>query len=291
MNFFLIKFIRSLLQLPIYILDFILALYSRFLIFIDPNASESKLEEVYLKRVFKKINSNLKIKNEIFYKPKLDKDINFLTPTKILSFRAKTIYSKEPETIKWIDKFGSKKKIFFDIGANCGTYSLYYAKLYKNTVYSFEPQYQNCVFINENSKLNNLEKKIVIIPAPLFNKEKVCKLRTYDAFLPGTASGTISNLKNYSKKYDKTFYNTLTFSIDHLVQNKILPVPNLIKIDVDGNELEIISGGIKTLNNKNCVSVLIETRYETHKKVIRLLRLCKFAIFNEERNNFFFRKI
>jgi len=291
MNFFLIKFIRSLLQLPIYLLDFILALYSRILIFIDPNASESKLEEVYLKRVFKKINSNLKINNKIFYTPKLKKDIGFLTPTKILSLRAKTIYSKEPETIKWIDKFGSKNKVFFDIGANSGTYSIYYAKLYNNRVYSFEPQYQNCVFINENSKLNNLEKNIVIIPTPLLNDEKVCKLRTCNSFLPGTANATIFNLKGYSKRYDKIFFNTLTFSIDHLVKNKIVPVPNLIKIDVDGNEPEIILGGMKTLNNKNCTSVLVETRHATHKKVMRLLGLCKFIMFNKEKNNFFFKKI
>jgi len=291
MDFFLIKFIRIFLQLPIYLLDFILALYSRILIFIDPNASESKLEEVYLKRVFKKINSNLKINNKIFYTPKLKKDISFFTPTKILSLRAKTIYSKEPETIKWIDKFGSKNKVFFDIGANCGTYSIYYAKLYNNRVYSFEPQYQNCLFINENSKLNNLEKNIVIIPTPLLNDEKVCKLRTYNTFLPGTANATILNLKSYSKKYDQIFYNTLTFSIDHLVKNKIIPVPNLIKIDVDGNEPEIILGAMKTLNNKNCTSVLIETRNATHKKVIRLLRLCRFIVFNNEKNNFFFKKI
>jgi len=291
MNFFLIKFFRSLLQLPIYLLDFILAQYSRFLIFIDPNGSESKLEEIYIKRVFRKINSNLKINNKIFYKPKLNKNISFLTPTKISSLRAKTIYSKEPETIKWIDKFGSKKKIFFDIGANCGTYSLYYAKLYKNTVFSFEPQYQNCLLINENSKLNNLEKNIVIIPAPLLNNEKVCRLRTYNVFMPGISRGTISNLKDYSKKYGQTFYNTLTFSIDHLVQNKIVPIPNLIKIDVDGNEFEIISGGMKTLNNKNCVSVLVETRHATHKKVVRLLKLCHFAVFDQEGSNFFFKKI
>ena len=40
--------------------------------------------------------------------------------------RAYTFYTKEPETVDWIDKFNNGSN-FIDIGANIGIYSLYAA--------------------------------------------------------------------------------------------------------------------------------------------------------------------
>ena len=49
--------------------------------------------------------------------------INYYT-----SLRVNTFYSKEPETLKWIDNFNEDKNIiFWDIGANIGLYSIYAA--------------------------------------------------------------------------------------------------------------------------------------------------------------------
>ena len=41
--------------------------------------------------------------------------------------RYKTMFTKEIDTINWIDNF-ENEKIFWDIGANVGIYSIYYAK-------------------------------------------------------------------------------------------------------------------------------------------------------------------
>ena len=57
-----------------------------------------------------------------------DKEIKFYCPSKLASFRTKTLFSKEPDTIKWLDEFGSEKNILYDIGANAGIYTIYYAK-------------------------------------------------------------------------------------------------------------------------------------------------------------------
>ena len=56
----------------------------------------------------------------------LNKEIKFFTPTKISEYRVKTLFTKEPDTIKWIDSFDNSKEFtFWDIGANIGLYSIY----------------------------------------------------------------------------------------------------------------------------------------------------------------------
>ena len=58
--------------------------------------------------------------------------INFFIPNNLIDWRVRTIFSKEPDTIKWIDNFNSNKKIiFWDIGANIGLYSIYAACKHK----------------------------------------------------------------------------------------------------------------------------------------------------------------
>ena len=52
------------------------------------------------------------------------KFFNFFVPNKLIKFRVNTFYSKEPETLEWIDSF-EKESCFWDIGANIGLYSVY----------------------------------------------------------------------------------------------------------------------------------------------------------------------
>ena len=54
------------------------------------------------------------------------KKIKFYIPTEITHSRVQSIFAKEPETINWINNF-KDDKIFWDIGANIGIYSIYAA--------------------------------------------------------------------------------------------------------------------------------------------------------------------
>ena len=47
-------------------------------------------------------------------------------PTQFTLWRAQTLFSKEPETIKWINGFNAQD-IFLDVGANVGMYTIYAA--------------------------------------------------------------------------------------------------------------------------------------------------------------------
>jgi hypothetical protein len=50
------------------------------------------------------------------------------------------------------------------------------------------------------------------------------------------------------------------FSIDYLIEKFGLPVPNHIKLDVDGAEVEVLRGAEKTLQFEDVKSILVEVR-------------------------------
>ena len=77
--------------------------------------------------------------------------------------RAQTLFTKEPVTIRWIRKF-IKDRVFFDVGANVGMYSIYAAKISKVKVYSFEPESNNFNTLIENIISNNLMSMVNAYP-------------------------------------------------------------------------------------------------------------------------------
>ena len=104
------------------------------------------------------------IENDSYKKIKiLDKNVKFFTPNYITNVLIDKFYTKEPETLEWIDSFEKEenKIIFWDIGANIGLYSIYAALKYTNIeVVSFEPSTSNLRILTRNISINKLEEKI-----------------------------------------------------------------------------------------------------------------------------------
>ena len=67
------------------------------------------------------------VSNIIIEIPNKNLNLKFYSPNRLNNFRINTFFTKEPETINWIDNF-EEDTIFFDIGANIGLYSCYAAK-------------------------------------------------------------------------------------------------------------------------------------------------------------------
>jgi len=215
------------------------------------------------KSVDSKISNNIKISS--------DKEIKFYCPTRIASFRAKTFFTKEPETIEWMNEYGSENKIMYDIGANMGIYTIYYAKKFQSKVYAFEPNFKNLDLLAKNIKLNLVEKQVFLIPNPLCEKFLVSdffQLRS----VGGDGGATFNDesvknmiLKNHPKEKNPIQYKTLGMSLDNLIETNLIVPPDLIKIDVDGNEVDVINGLKKSIQKLKKISLLIETQARTSK--------------------------
>ena len=128
----------------------------------------------------------------------LDKEIKFFVPNRLLERRVDTYFSKEPETLEWIDSFEKKTNlIFWDIGANIGLYSIYNSlKHPKSTTIAFEPSSSNLRVLTRNISINNLEKNIKVVSIPLTNKENIFQEMKESQFVEG------GSLNSFGEKFD-----------------------------------------------------------------------------------------
>ena len=133
----------------------------------------------------------------------------FHIPNWITLYRAETFSSKEPETLKWIDKFDINS-VFWDIGANVGLYSIYAAKTKNTITYSFEPSVLNLEFLAKNIFLNNLQKNINIIPIALADKNGINIFNMSNTLWGGALSTFSKTHDQNGKDLNITFkYNTI----------------------------------------------------------------------------------
>lgn len=175
-------------------------------------------------------------------------------------YRADTYATKEPETIEWLRENLRDGDIFYDIGANIGLYSLYAAKLRQScSVFAFEPESHNFGNLCGNLLLNRVEN---VTPCffPLSSHEAFAPFYVYD-LQPGGALhslGRPSPLRN-GPPLLKT--GAIAVTIDALVSRHGLPPPDLLKLDVDGNEEQILDGAAAVLTSGSLRSILVEVTW------------------------------
>lgn len=209
----------------------------------------------------------------------LNKKIKFFTPNKLTELRIKNFFNSEPETLSWINNFEKEKKlIFWDIGANIGLYSIYAALKHSNIeITSFEPSTSNLRILSRNVSINKLFKKIKIAPFAIFNKDNKFLTMREGNFIEGGALNAFNGNLNFEgkKQFFPHNYKTYGTSINYLLKNKILNIPNYIKIDVDGTEHFILKGSDKFLKNKNIKSILVEINENYEKQFQVILKIMK----------------
>ena len=222
----------------------------------------------------------------------LNKEVNFFIPNQLTDWRIKTFFTKEPETLEWIDSFEKKDKIiFWDIGANIGLYSIYSVLRNENvSTISFEPSTSNLRVLSRNISINNLENKIKILSAPLSNKENQFLTMNEGDFVEGGALNTFGENYDFAGELfdSKMKYKILGTTIKNLLDNNILEIPNYIKIDVDGIEHLILEGAGKYLKDKRIKSLSIEINEdfkEQYKKVIEIMDQNEFKLLHKKHND------
>jgi FkbM family methyltransferase len=196
------------------------------------------------------------------------------TPNSVCAMRHNSFSDKEPEMLEWIEEYGGEGALY-DIGANIGIYSLYYAKSQPGNVFSFEPSAFNLRQLAKNVSTNSLSNKITIISTPLSNKTGVSTFINSNADEGGALNAFGVNYGHDGEPINKLVeYSVIGFSLDDLKNiGAIKEPPSLIKIDVDGIEHLILSGATKTLSADTCKSVYIEVNDDFNEQAfnVRLL--------------------
>ena len=150
--------------------------------------------------------------------------------------------------LEWIEEYGGG--VFFDVGANIGIYSLFYARAKEGNVYSFEPSVFNLRQLAKNISINKLSERITIVSNPLSESTGAAKFINGSADEGGALSAFGVKYGHDGKPIISDInYSVLGFSLDDLFEKKVLTEkPSLIKIDVDGIEHLILKGASTRLS-------------------------------------------
>jgi len=210
-------------------------------------------------------------------------ELSFYTPNSVNFFRAKTFSIKEPETLSWIEEFGNKGAILFDIGANVGLYSIYHSKFNNGESFAFEPSFLNLKLLLKNINLNSCQEQVNVIQNPLFSSTGISNFKYGNTIEGGALSAFDVDYGFDGKKINHELdVNVMGFSIDDMFEMGLLKhIPSLVKIDVDGIEHLILKGGLKTFSSNKCRSILLEINDDfinQSSEATRLLKQMGFEI-------------
>ena len=129
---------------------------------------------------------------------------------------------------------------FFDIGANIGYYSINLALTQRSLmVYSFEPIPSTFINLNKNIELNRLTN----VKSHNFGFSD--KSGSFDFYTYPEGSGNASSA-NLTAREDVTVVKCKLTTLDKYVLETNLRV-DFIKCDVEGSELLVFKGGLKTI--------------------------------------------
>ena len=160
-------------------------------------------------------------------------------------FFQQAYYHKLNHNLLELQKNGLNIDIIFDIGAYKGKWSelLSNTSLKNKNFYLFEANEENKIFL-ENSRFKSFFKV-------LSDKKKKVKFfsnsSTGDSYL-------IEQTSFYKEKFKTIIKETIT--LDELVEKEKIPLPNFIKIDTQGSELDILKGAQKTI--EHCSLIYLE---------------------------------
>jgi FkbM family methyltransferase len=241
-------FLRTLAEIPLRITHWYLGLLARWF----PGVRYRWRDDLY-----SEIQSEY---DEVFHtSPHGVVTLRFSTPNSVSRYRSQTFSSKEPETLEWIEQFGGEGA-FFDVGANVGLYSIYYAKLFPGKVYAFEPSALNLRLLVENINANEVSKQVAVITNPLSAQSGISQF-----LLSMTEEGGSMSTFGEDFGHDgsplsvEMRYACLGLTLDSLCEANLIPdFPALVKIDVDGIEHLILRGARSMLTDMRLRSILIE---------------------------------
>jgi len=191
----------------------------------------------------------------------LGMELIFAVPNALNQYRADTFATKEPETLEWIEHM-PEKSVVWDIGANVGLYSCYCAKRRGCRVFAFEPSVFNLELLARNIYLNELTQYITIVPLPLSDSLAFSTLNMTSTDWGGALSTFDKGYGHDGKAIRKVFeFPTVGLSMVDAVRLLKIPVPDYIKMDVDGIEHLILKGGLDVLRQAREVLVEINDKF------------------------------
>lgn len=160
----------------------------------------------------------------------------------------------ESALIEWCKQFCSKEGTFLDVGSHTGTYAISLAHL-NEKVYAFEPQRMTFYALCGGVALSNLH-NIECRNYGLGSEDQVGE-QTLNLVSSDGGGSTLQEVQGKILARERIEVRRL----DDMSASITDPI-SFIKMDVEGNELQVLRGAVETLRRHNYPKILFESNYE-----------------------------
>lgn len=171
----------------------------------------------------------------------------------------------EAKMKSYLIKSVKENQVFLDLGAHVGYYTILASKLVgKNgRVYSFEPLPRNLSFLNKHIALNSLQ-NVTVYSSAVGHEE-------------GYFTMNISSPVAAKLDANGTF-EVKVLDLVQLIEKREIEFPDVIKMDIEGEESYLLPKILKISQDKNIHIFLSTHGREVHTKLIDLLIDEKFSL-------------
>lgn len=176
---------------------------------------------------------------------------------------------KEPWTVDFIESIDPTTGVFYDIGANVGSYSLIAASRGIRTV-AIEPSFVNYHGLVRNAMYNPPDQSgppflELITPIP-FAVADVQGVAWFDYHKMD--AGAASHILGQTRRQFNQRQRMPVLSLDELIDIFGLPAPTHIKIDTDGSEGAVLRGAEGALKGETLVGLMVEVKRKDEADIV-----------------------
>lgn len=191
-------------------------------------------------------------------------------------------YAYEIDLKRFIEK--QDYDVFLDIGACLGEYCIWLAKQGHRCL-AFEPVFDSFEMITKNILLNNVQDKVSAYNFGLGMQHSV-EYFELNSVNPG-ANRRVPEPNENTQKFEICALDDIFKNFDLLPDTKIL-----IKVDVEGMEVEMLKGATKFFQCHDNITMIIEEKISGGTNIMNALDLiCKFEYGKVDDLNIYARKV
>ena len=160
----------------------------------------------------------------------------------------------EPELQQTIDELVGPDQVIFDIGANVGFVSLMFAMKVGEGghVYAFEALPENTRRLDQNIELNEYQSRVTVLQTAVQDHTGETE------FLIGP-SGAMGKVVGSSGRDSLDYPERIVvkaLSIDQFIKEQGIPLPDIVKVDVEGGEALVLLGMHELLEQRRTIILL-----------------------------------
>ena len=178
------------------------------------------------------------------------------TPLELRIVEGALLYEREMLTA--IQETMKPGDVFLDVGSNLGIFTIFGAKAVgpQGTVVACEPGTSAFNRLQKNAELNQLN-NVKLLKLALTDTRSMKKLSLGD---PGDFGemAHLSEADGPTEDVRAVDYDSLAVDYDSLVEDEGLPVPRVVKMDIEGHEYAALKGMARTLSNPECIALFCE---------------------------------